>query len=353
MESPLTRTWIRSSNSALGNPASEAGHTRAIRPRCGLISRADHVRTACLYNSEANKSPGPDLPSFGIALVDREMARIEQVSKADRKRPGSADEEIAVLDMAKKVISLISPSSLFLKASRPALWHTDLHMGNIFVSDTDPTQIVSLIDWQSIVISPLLLQARFPEFLSVGPSSSYEFGMDFPQLPQDFDSIDEQGKKIIEFKHVQAKMAKGYELATGGYNIEGYRALSIPFSIQELFLRCGDASDEGTVPLRNCLVEVLEGWHDLGFINDAPFTFDQKTLHKHSQDLEKYRNIHKVREIARDALCTDSEGWIAPQLDFKVKQLENKALIEYAMAHSVDYNMTPEEIYSIWPFKDI
>lgn len=285
-------------------------------------------------------------------MADREIVRIERKAKADNKSPRSVDEEIAVLNMAKKAISLIGPFSLFEKASRPALCHTDLHMGNIFVSDADPTQIVSLIDWQSILVSPLFLQARFPEFSTVGPESNYEFGMDFPQLPHDFDNMKEEDKKIIEFKHVQAKMAKGYELATGAFNIDGYRALCIPFFMQELFLRCGEASNLGTVPLRECLIKILKEWDDLGFLSEAPFSFSQEALQKHHQDLEKYLNYHKIQEIAKDALCTDSEGWIAPQLDFTVKRQENKTLIEYTMAHSADYNMTPEEIQNIWPFQE-
>ena len=252
--------------------------------------------------------------------------------------------------MAKQVMASIGPSSLFEKSSRPALWHTDLHMGNIFVSEADPTQIVSLIDWQSVVISPLFLQARFPEFLSVGPSGIYEFGMDFPQLPDDFEMMDEDDKNILEFKHVQAKMAKGYELATGAFNIHGYRALRIPDFLQKLFLNCGEASDVGVVPLRECLVMILEQWDDLKFLNDAPFSFTREELERHEKELKKYRNFHSIQDIAKDALCTDSEGWVSPQLDVEVIRRENKILMESAMTQSVNYDMTPEELQAIWPF---
>jgi hypothetical protein len=85
--------------------------------------------------------------------------------------------------MTKDVMSMMDNKSLlFSKLSEPVLWHTDLHMGNIYVSHEDPVKIVSLIDWQSIVVSPLFLQARFPEFLPV--DETYILGtQDFPQLP--------------------------------------------------------------------------------------------------------------------------------------------------------------------------
>jgi len=45
------------------------------------------------------------------------------------------------------------------KFQQPSIWHTDLHLGDIFVSQDSPPQILSLIDWQSVPIAPLFLQA--------------------------------------------------------------------------------------------------------------------------------------------------------------------------------------------------
>jgi aminoglycoside phosphotransferase (APT) family kinase protein len=56
-----------------------------------------------------------------------------------------------------------TPIQQFLQ---PAIWHTDLHLGNIFVSESGPPKILSFIDWQSVSISPLFLQARWPVFSS-------------------------------------------------------------------------------------------------------------------------------------------------------------------------------------------
>ncbi|CAG5150661.1 uncharacterized protein ALTATR162_LOCUS2734 [Alternaria atra] len=121
--------------------------------------------------SRSHFSPGPwpDLSSFGTALVERELASLgKRLSAGTPGAPrGSLDEQIAVLNMAKEVMSRIHERTLIGKVSEPVLWHTDLHMGNIYVSEESSEKIVSLIDWQSIVVSPLFLQARFPEFLSV------------------------------------------------------------------------------------------------------------------------------------------------------------------------------------------
>lgn len=78
------------------------------------------------------------------------MALIELDSTITTSGPplGSYKEQIAVLRMTKDVISRLEEINFVNKASEPVLWHTDLHMGNIFVAEDDPAVIVSLIDWQ-------------------------------------------------------------------------------------------------------------------------------------------------------------------------------------------------------------
>jgi hypothetical protein len=101
--------------------------------------------------------------------VEREIARIEQrksVTMSDRLFV-CTEEQLVVLNMVREVMSLLDTGTIIDKFSQPVLWHTDLHMGNIFVSSKDPTKVISIIDWQSISVSPLLLQARFPEVLSI------------------------------------------------------------------------------------------------------------------------------------------------------------------------------------------
>jgi len=92
----------------------------------------------------------------------------------------STEEQLAVLEMTRKVMSMLDTGTLIDKFSKPTLWHTDLHMGNIFVSDEDPTKVVSIIDWQSISVSPLLLQADFAKLINV--SEDFTLGSPLPQL---------------------------------------------------------------------------------------------------------------------------------------------------------------------------
>ncbi|KAH8725094.1 kinase-like domain-containing protein [Phaeosphaeriaceae sp. PMI808] len=298
-----------------------------------------------------NRGPWQNLSSFGVALVEREIALLSQNSitaTPDLPR-GSFDEQISLLKITKEVMSRLTEPTFIDKVSEPVLWHTDLHMGNIFVSEENPSKIVSLIDWQSVVVSPLFLQARFPEFLPTG--EDYTLGTtELPKLPQNYNEMNVEEKQYAEYELKEAKLAKAYELSSGSANNQAYKALRIPSFLRELFVRCGEVSEEGIVPLRACLIELSETWNDFGFTTPYPASFSEGDLKKHQQQFEEYRNYHKVHELARKILDTDFEGWIMPRVDFATKQKQNEELLQEVMRKSNEFNKSPEEIWRIWPY---
>lgn len=95
--------------------------------------------------------------------------------------------------------------------SKPTLWHSDLHLGNIFVSDQDPTMIVGIIDWQFSSIMPAFTQVQWPTFLN--PPENYQEGMVKPELPANFDEMDADEKAFAISERNQAMLAKCYEAA--------------------------------------------------------------------------------------------------------------------------------------------
>jgi hypothetical protein len=255
--------------------------------------------------------------------------------------------------MTKDIMSMLDDESwLISKVSEPVLWHTDLHMGNIYVShESSATNILSLIDWQSITVAPLFLQARFPEFLPIG--EDYTLGITaLPQRPQNFQDMDAEDQEYAEFEFKQAKLAKAYELTSGYENNQAYKALQIPSFVRDLFVRCGEISEEGVVPLRACLIELSKVWHDLGFTGPCPVKFSEAEMQTHEQQFEAYRNFHGVQELARKILGTDVEGWIAPQLDFMAKKQQSQELFEELMRSSNGFNMSPDGVRRIWPYHE-
>ena len=218
----------------------------------------------------------------------------------------STEEQLAVLEMTRKVMSMLDTGTLIDKFSKPTLWHTDLHMGNIFVSDEDPTKVVSIIDWQSISVSPLLLQADFAKLINV--SEDFTLGSPLPQLPPDYATMDAKDKELAEFKVRQDTMAMAYEVSSALYNPKAYQALFMPSFLRDIFTRCAKVSEEGVIPLRESLIQFADTWDELDFKEECPFTFSEEEVQKHNNQLQKYRNFHGIQKLARKLLQTDGEG---------------------------------------------
>ena len=136
----------------------------------------------------------------------------------------------------------------------------DLHLGNLFVSREDHTQISCLINWQSTNIFPSFLQARWPTFLT--PPKGYTEGSDYPQLSKEvFERF--AGRKLTLFEYEEAFFAKAYEIRTAMDNWRAYDArwqVSAPF--RELFFRVSKTCDGEIVPLREYLDTVVDEWEE-------------------------------------------------------------------------------------------
>lgn len=82
----------------------------------------------------------------------------------------------------------------------------------------------------------------------------------------------------------------------------------MPWFARELFVRCDEVSEEGAIPLRACLIDFAYAWSELGFLGECPFSFSEEDMREHDQQFQDYREFHRVQELARKLLCTDSEG---------------------------------------------
>lgn len=294
-------------------------------------------------------SSGPDLSSWGQALVERETFRINNASSHHHEsatpRLSTKAEQIATLDLASEVLTRLGAGSLPGKFAAPTLWHNDLHLGNIHVSEEDPTQITSLIDWQSLPVLPLLCQVRIPEFLDL--PEDYEIGGPVPQRPENLHEMDEDDRILAEHEHKQVCMGRAYEAASGFKNKQVYRALRLPSCFKELFSRIGEVAEEGPAPLRACLIEMSTVWEEGGFEGMCPIQFTTEQLVDHEREYEEHEIHHRIRAIARDLLDTDSEGWIPPGIDIGAKRQQNRELLQLMMERSAEYGKTPDEVREI------
>ncbi|KAL8864900.1 MAG: hypothetical protein Q9198_009575 [Flavoplaca austrocitrina] len=261
---------------------------------------------------------------------------------------GTPEDHANLRDMALKLLPYLAGSPILQQIAKPVLWHTDLHMGNIFVSETDHSQIVSIIDWQHTSISPHFLQARWPVFLF--PPDNYVLGPKHPNLPEQYENFDLHGKEVALFEKEKADNSKAYEIATYLNNRATYKALwEIDEPIREFFKRICDTWDDGIVPHQMGIHRICGTWSPLGFSKPCPLgnsTCDDGILSQHSAEYKQWYGIH---DFAKKYLDTDDDGWTVPLADFDEKKLQNKALLDLLVERAPTAN-EGMETRRMWPF---
>ncbi|KAJ5950252.1 Aminoglycoside phosphotransferase [Penicillium vulpinum] len=262
---------------------------------------------------------------------------------------GSVEEQTQLLKTTIRLMMLLDANDIISQSSQPTLWHTDLHMGNIYVSPDEHSQIVSFIDLQGLLILPAFLQARWPVFLRPWQENEYVEGIIHPKLPDNFDQLNNEEQRNALNKWEQDKLAKAYEVATYLDNRPAYTAMNVPRVFRELFIRCGETSEVGVLPLRACLIEISQSWSDLGFTGDCPFSFTEEDIKTHEHQFAGYEDWHQIQALAQECLDTDAEGWISPHFDFESKSNLNKQLQDLYIQQMAG-EKTPEEVKTIWPF---
>ncbi|RJE21579.1 Phosphotransferase enzyme family [Aspergillus sclerotialis] len=143
---------------------------------------------------DANRGPWHTLEDYLLSRAHRELECLKSFSNVPRPQgffygPGqyrpTAKLKKETLQNYIKVIPFLSPDDTEL--SKPALWHPDLHADNIFVDPDRPTEILSIIDWQAVNLSPLFLQARHPAVVEFeGPIPE---GLGSIHLPSNYDNL--------------------------------------------------------------------------------------------------------------------------------------------------------------------
>ncbi|KAB8279407.1 kinase-like domain-containing protein [Aspergillus minisclerotigenes] len=299
---------------------------------------------------DLGRGPWNTVTDLGKSIAMRELYQISSKHPND-KQPTSGraniQEQTQLLEYAIDLMQMLDSNPLLSQSAQPTLWHSDLHMGNIFVSPDKSSRIVSLIDFQSLSILLFFLQAQWPVFLK--PPQNYTKGLVQPKLPGDFDELDEEGKAAALQEWSQSKLAKAYEVATFLENRVAHNAMNIPHVFRELFIRCGEVSEIGVVPLRECLIEIFCNWSSLGFTGQCPYSFSNEEIATHAHQFAEYQAWDEVQQLARECLDTDAEGWIAPQLDIEEKRRQNRELLSLYIKRMAG-EKSPDEARAMWPF---
>lgn len=106
------------------------------------------------------------------------------------------------------LVPYLLPKDQSIRSS--CLWHTDLHVDNIFVDPKEPTRIVSINDWQWSSLAPLFQHLRKPSLLDYEGTKLN--GLERPRYPEEKDlaQMDHRAQEDAKALYLQKALAALY-----------------------------------------------------------------------------------------------------------------------------------------------
>jgi len=102
---------------------------------------------------------------------------------------------------------LAASEHLVLNETFVALWHTGLHQSNIFVSPTPPHDILGVIDWQDVSVSPLPTQVVFSKASRYNSNNFHpDHNVPIPPLLDDFKTHSPEEKVALRREQLDTFM---------------------------------------------------------------------------------------------------------------------------------------------------
>ncbi|KAF2496248.1 hypothetical protein BU16DRAFT_526753 [Lophium mytilinum] len=326
----------------------------AIGPSTGRES-IDNGRATIKFE----RGPWPSLEEYHKAIGYREIACVRQLPHLPKSPitlcgPGTyhptRERKLKALHCYLKLIEFLVPTDQAISSAH--LWHDDLHVANIFVNPSQPTEVVGLIDWQSTEISPLYFHARQPHILDYdGPPVS---GLERPQLPEDIDKLDASAKKHAEALYLQQSLCSLYNTLTHHQNPRLYAALEFQQTTSYLLLLLArNLLIDGEASYLSQVAELEGTWGALPGAAGSPYPFSFSPKEREEMEAEVegvVRGMDAMRSI-RESIgeLFPEQGIVRPDqydetLD-ALAQIKDQVIEEFAGSEQ------EREVWQkMWPF---
>ncbi|GFF69840.1 hypothetical protein IFM47457_02487 [Aspergillus lentulus] len=278
-------------------------------------------------NAKPNHGPWTSLEEYCDGLIDAGISRVPAANTEVEKKPfyhGSVQTHLRLLEDARIVLRQIAADSRIQSAASPLLFHPDLHMRNIFVSEDNPSLITGIIDWQAASIEPAFWYSdEVPDF-----ATGDEIYTDTFELSSQFLTPKLSGPSLMN------------------------ENLFRPFRY------CYRTWKDGAAALRHELIETSRHWRELGFEGQCAYPMPTpEELAKHEREYRLFEAAQNLRRDLAGLLNTASDGWV-PLEAWEATKLTHKELFN-GMLQAVLINPDQDDdepvkdektLRSIWPF---
>lgn len=267
------------------------------------------------------------MSSFLLAAVELEREWIVQQAAGKNsvyyRRDVSyhVSAHMRLLDMCAQAIPHICVPSEILT---PTLWHPDISLANLYVSETGLANLTGVIDWQHAIIAPYCMQARYPTMMGYeGERITVPSGMVAPKLPENFPSLSPMEQEACRVDLKLAFRHKFYESLILQHNPRRLLANIMPFgsSLDMFAWHVLRLWSDGVAPLRNVLIDLQVNWNDVSADGvTCPIEFSEKEIEEHNVEYSRHTKYIQSTDALNKFLECEGDGKVTKNQYSKAMQ---------------------------------
>ncbi|KAL3420321.1 hypothetical protein PVAG01_08820 [Phlyctema vagabunda] len=335
-----------------------------IGPHCGLEFWDCTAGEARYYDErKPNRGPWLDLDQYCAALLDAGFSRIPNVAVAPKDElpyRGSIQEHLRLLAINEKVVPELIKSPLIQDLATPTLLHVDLNKRNIFVSENDPTVIMSVLDWQSTSIQPAFVYAKeTSDLIPIRPppisilADAAETSTE--DLNEDLDEPPETPEEKKERERLEKDIwisRQTFEIGMKAWVPHIYAARVADDTLLRSLRYCSTSWRDSATAVRQELIELSQRWAELGLSGTCPYQPSPQELTEHAELYEQFQVMQRLKEFLIENFDSDSDGWIPPEAWEFSKEMHRSTFQTWmdGAREGVDPKLTVEIAEKLWPY---
>lgn len=120
-------------------------------------------------------------------------------------------------------------------------------------------------------------------------------------------------------------------------------------TLLRLFRYCDTSWRDGAAALRQELIDISQGWIELGLPGSCPYQPTPEELREHEEQLEDFETAQQLKLFLKRALDAESDGWV-PADQWAAKIAENRKLFGEFLESVKDAGGSEERARALWPF---
>lgn len=287
-----------------------------------IVGLVRFLQTLALALFPSDYSSGKTAPEYITGFIRCQQEWLRQYAQPRFIRDpsfrsvdrGTPNEHIDFLDRALSATLILEPN-----LNWPVLWHPDLHRGNIFVKEAAPFSVTGLIDWQHAGISPFFTQITIPEaFQYKGTRVQFVRDNVKPPLPENFDSLSEEEKKLTLQDQLDAGLHVFYEQTTKKVpNVHTLLSMEDFETYMQPFRTSPVSWQAGLRKLQLPLVKLFMKWEDISggeLTRRCPFQFSEDEWDSLMEDHDRFLTYEDSVESLQHDLGCSQDGWVPVEL---------------------------------------